>query len=93
MTEPPVPGGPPLPPDHVPTTPDPDAPGSPTPAPVPNPLPPMPDDPQPGRGPGEPDPVTPGETPSSRSSPSAHGIHDTLTDPGLVDTLICDALG
>ncbi|HET6967006.1 MAG TPA: hypothetical protein VFI44_01960 [Ornithinibacter sp.] len=24
---------------------------------------------------------------------SAHGIHDTLTDPGLVDTLICDTLG
>ena len=24
---------------------------------------------------------------------TAHGIHDTLTDPGVVDTLICDALG
>lgn len=24
---------------------------------------------------------------------SAHGIHDTLADPGLIDTLICDALG
>ena len=24
---------------------------------------------------------------------SAHGIHDTLTDPALIDTLICEALG
>ena len=75
MTEQPMPGGPPLPPDHVPTTPDPAGPTPPIPVPdpgnppsspdpgplAPNPLPPTPDDPQPGRRPEDPQPMTPGE--------------------------------